>query len=93
MYRAGMYLSRCCYDKPWRCPGWAGGGMHYAAVQRCDGGQLDIYADPSMKKSAHWRFGRCSRCDVRALPFVTRWVDPAWLAWVCRRMVDRFRDR
>ena len=39
-----MRISRPCYDKPYRCPGWAGGGMRYAKVDRCSNGRTDIYS-------------------------------------------------
>lgn len=32
-----MRISRPCYDKPHRCPGWAGGGVRSAKVDRCKG--------------------------------------------------------
>ncbi len=37
--RGWRKLSRPCYDKPRRCPGWAGGGWKFAKVRHCrDGG-------------------------------------------------------
>jgi hypothetical protein len=39
--RATLPWSRPCYNKPHRCPGWVGGGMTSAMVDRCpDGGSL-----------------------------------------------------
>lgn len=33
---------------------------------------------------ASWRFQRCNRCQVVALPWVIRWLDPSWLLFVAR---------
>jgi hypothetical protein len=68
-----MRISRPCYDKRWRCPGWAGGGMKYAKVERCDGGSL-ISKDGGPLR-------RCPKCGVFVLPSVIRWIDPTWLVW------------
>jgi hypothetical protein len=37
-----MRFSRPCYDKPHRCPGWAGGGMTSARTDRCDNGRIKV---------------------------------------------------
>lgn len=82
-----MYVRRQCYDKPHRCPGWNGGGMRYPrdADQprrwwqqrtRCEGGYL--WARSLSDPWRNWRWHRCTRCDVLALPYVTRYFDPAW---------------
>lgn len=75
------YFSRHCYDKPHRCPGWAGGGWRYPKVDRCENGRLRIaneeHADPWMS----FRWHRCSSCDVIAIPEVVRWLDPTWWTW------------
>lgn len=84
-----MYLRRHCYDKHRRCPGWAGGGWKYTKDQRCDGGYLDIWDEKSFPR---WRFSRCTKCDIRALPLVTRWLDLTWLAWWVPRLPGRARD-
>lgn len=72
-----MRFSRPCYDKPWRCPGWAGGGERYAKVDRCEDGRMlgwdGEHAHPQ------WRFHRCDTCDVVTWPYVTRWLD--WRHW------------
>lgn len=60
-------ISRPCYDKRHRCPGWAGGGMLYAKVTRCDGGYIE-----------HGQ-SRCNKCNVVILPRWTRWLD--WRYW------------
>lgn len=92
-----MRLSRTCYDKAHRCPGWAGGGIHSAKVSRCPSGSIRtrdmrigeedgrrvVYGRyPSEDK---WRFGHCTDCDVVTWPVITRWLDPGWLRWQMRR--------
>lgn len=89
-----MYLRRHCYDKPWRCPGWAGGGWTHPKTKRCDGGRLDVY-DRVMRPwwFPLWRFSRCGRCDVRAVPLITKWVDPTWLNFWVQRIPGRIKGR
>lgn len=74
-----MRLSRGCYDKYRRCPGWAGGGLFMARVMRCDGGHLDV-----KEPLSRWRFYRCATCGVCVLPPVTKWLDPTWWRWQVR---------
>lgn len=69
-----LRLSRPCYDKPWRCPGWAGGGMRYPKADRCESGSISMWNDPS--RFVRFRFGRCTQCGVVTLPWVTRHLDP-----------------
>lgn len=88
-----MRLSRTCYDKAHRCPGWAGGGTKGASVYRCkngsirtgeirievEGGRRVVYGGhPAENK---WQFGRCTDCDVVTWPVITRWLDPGWWGW------------
>jgi hypothetical protein len=79
-------LSRPCYDKMHRCPGWAGGGLRYARRDRCDNGHLgwQIYEGRLWR----WRLNRCPACAVVVLPYVVRWVDWRWI-----RSEIRFRWR
>lgn len=94
------YLRRHCYDKFWRCPGWAGGGWKYARVRRCEGGSLLVPGHWNRDRTAalpkdpwwRWRWHQCRECDVRAIPLITQWLDPTWLAWVIRRLPDRWED-
>lgn len=67
-------VSRPCYDKVRRCPGWAGGGERYARVQTCDGGMLpwEIY----YRRLWKWRTNRCPWCGLLVLPYMIRYVDP-----------------
>lgn len=84
--RGWWKLSRPCYDKPNRCPGWAGGAMKFAKVDRCPSGYItfgmsyDEYSDLEMdfdgaemlRYPRPFAFGQCNRCDVIVLPFWTR---------------------
>lgn len=91
-------LSRLCYDKGHRCPGWAGGGMRSAKEMRCAGGRISAlgYADgePDSHPLNHpWRFGHCHRCDVVTWPSVTRWLDWRWLRWEIECLLREWRYR
>lgn len=70
-------LSRPCYDKPWRCPGWAGGGLKYAKIDRCDNGQIEFWYHAHNLKLSHFKFGHCNTCHVITFPFVIRHIDPS----------------
>lgn len=96
-----MRLSRCCYDKHHRCPGWAGGGTTGAKVELCQSGsirvnKLDESGYPGHPGAFPWRFGHCTKCDVVTWPVVTRWLDPGWwrweIKWFWRRVEDSWDD-
>lgn len=87
----GPYFRRHCYDKPRRCPGWAGGGWKYPKVSRCPSGMLDFYIDPSWR--AQWRSYRCTKCGVRTIPYVTRWLDWTYLGFRFMRFLGAVKDR
>lgn len=82
-------LSRPCYDKPHRCPGWAGGGWMYAKKDLCpedDGGYWDEYQQkPGYIKINYesiwwkWKFHTCRACNVLIFPYVVRWTS--WRSW------------
>ena len=84
-------VSRPCYDKIHRCPGWVGGGMKSARVVRCDGGFLDpgLYERRLWK----WRCNRCPTCRVLVLPSVIRYADPGWWSYRLRHAVRELRHR
>lgn len=86
-----MRISRPCYDKPHRCPGWAGGGDRYAKVQRCKGGHLEtgMYE----KRLWRWRFNRCDTCDVLALPYAVQYFGPWWWRYTAAKAVRNIRYR
>ena len=77
-----MRLSRPCYDKYWRCPGWAGGGWRYARNVLCDNGRIQV--DWENPRGWKWRFHHCDTCNVTVFPYKTRYLDPAW--WVKTRV-------
>lgn len=86
-----MRLSRPCYDKPHRCPGWAGGGTHSAKEYRCSNGSIRTrVTDPTPISAdefsiwgqqylypgvAKWHPGYCNKCDVVTVPYALRWLD------------------
>lgn len=86
-----MRLSRSCYDKWHRCPGWAGGGWHYPkGPDRCEGGYLQIDWEA---RFVRWRFWKCNKCDVVIWPWHTRWLDPTWVMWwVPTQIKDLWED-
>lgn len=77
-----MPVSRPCYDKPRRCPGWAGGGWRYAKEGRrvCPGAYLEWEG----RRLWRWRWQRCGDCGIRVLPLAVRYVDPTWWGWRIR---------
>lgn len=77
-----MRLSRVCYDKAHRCPGWAGGGFKFAKVKLCEDGRLDVWDEKYGRWWRYLRFAKCCECDVRTWPLITRWLDPSWWRWV-----------
>ena len=79
-----MRISRPCYDKMRRCPGWIGGGLRWAKVDRCDNGAIQIDYEARWWK---WRTWPCNRCDVVVLPYVSRYLDPTWLVDAARSRV------
>lgn len=65
----GMRISRPCYDKYHRCPGWAGGGWKYpkknSRYPECDSGSIKVdYED----RFWMWKFWKCNKCDVVVFP-------------------------
>lgn len=81
-------LSRPCYDKYHRCPGWAGGGLKYPRVERCHRGYIAREAVQADTWSP-WRLYGCTSCNVLVLPFYVRWVDPTWWVSEIRYRVQR----
>ena len=81
-------ISRPCYDKAHRCPGWAGAGMRYARARRCDNGRIPRAA-PGRERWWPWLPHRCDTCRIVVLPSHVRWVDPAWLKYRVGRALRR----
>jgi hypothetical protein len=83
-----MRLSRPCYNKAHRCPGWAGGGWKTAKIDRCENGSIRTrgmriaYEDGRRvvygehPREGGWRFGHCTDCDVVTWPYWIRFIDP-----------------
>lgn len=91
-----MRMSRMCYDKSHRCPGWAGGGMKCAKVSRCDNGRIrtrvpyvGVPGEFEVPHAKPWRFGYCNACDVVTWPSVTRWLDWHWWSSYVRHDIPR----
>jgi hypothetical protein len=88
--RRYLGISRPCYNKFHRCPGGSGGGIHSARVEQCDGGYLGAHYDAPHWK---WRVTRCPKCDVLVLPYMIRYLDPAYLLkWELTRVPGRIGD-
>lgn len=91
-----MRFQRHCYNKMWRCPGWAGGGWSTNRFGRdkCDGGSFARkYMSPGWRWYTNWQFHRCDTCGTVAIPHVTRWLDPTWYRWgVNWDFKQRFQD-
>jgi hypothetical protein len=88
-------ISRPCYDKFHRCPGWVGGGpRHPRGESRCDGGRINVDYQNRMWK---WRAWSCNTCDVVVLPYASRWLSVPWwireTRYAAREVAYRWRNR
>ncbi len=84
-----MRISRPCYDKFHRCPGWAGAGWKYPKESTCDGGSLAAFCYEG--RWWKWRFNQCQTCGIWVLPYLAHWLDPRWWTFVptlIRRWVE-----
>ncbi|MET0994076.1 MAG: hypothetical protein ABWY20_08325 [Mycobacterium sp.] len=87
-----MSIRRACYDKPHRCPGWAGGGFRYPKEGKsiCDNG----YIPYSESRLDGWAVKKCGECGTIRLPIYTKWLDPAWLKfWIGMKLTSWKIDR
>lgn len=81
MLRGRWNISRPCYDKPRRCPGWAGGGWKHAEYVLCyeregQSGYVSIdFENPWWR----WKTHKCTSCGVVVLPYVIIWTS--WRTW------------
>lgn len=74
-------ISRPCYDKWRRCPGWAGGGDKYAKEDRCDNGMLTGEHHEWTRWCWWVHIHHCPKCGVFVLPAAVRYIDPTnWVA-------------
>ena len=83
-----MRVSRPCYDKPHRCPGWAGGGWKYSKVDLCENGSIRT-SSGGYPGEHRWSFGRCKKCDVITWPYMIRFIDPTNYTMKLRLWWDR----
>lgn len=86
-------ISRPCYDKYWRCPGWAGGGTRGPkGADRCDGGSLAPtgYWDNRLWK---WRLNHCPTCGLVVLPYMVRWLDWRFWGWELHDLLRWLQER
>lgn len=78
------------YDKPNRCPSWAGPGIIPYFFEKdlpdCDNGQSGYYDDDCNL----WHFHECSTCGVKTFPIFFNYFDPQW--WL-RIKAPRWRYR
>lgn len=83
----GTEYRRHCYDKPRRCPGWAGGGWRHPAEDKyvCSSGSLDLEG-----RWWRWRIHTCTECGTRALPVMIQKLDYTWWVWRIYRKWDDF---
>lgn len=85
-----MRFSRHCYDKPHRCPGWAGGGTHSAKIKRCpNGGYINVNYEDRWYK---WKFHHCTDCTVTCWPIVIQELDYGWWGWRVERLGNKAEE-
>ena len=89
-----MRIRRHCYDKPHRCPGWAGGGRRYPKPGKtvCKNGSLrwDMYE----QRFWRFRFHRCAKCGTVAVPIVVKYLDPFyWVDWELGHVIRNWKYR
>lgn len=77
-------ISRPCYDKYWRCPGWAGGGMKYAKVDRCPTGASLGPVINWNSRWWRWRWHQCLDCKVWVMPYNWTRIAPTNIKWKLR---------
>jgi hypothetical protein len=82
-------ISRPCWNKPHRCPGWTGGGYKYPKNSRCDNGRISTKPriirignfepyETDHPGSNSWRIGKCNKCNVVTIPWALRYLDPRY---------------
>lgn len=58
--------------------------MTYPQTSRCDDGRLKRDGNMDAIYDGRWwawRFNRCAICGLLVLPYMVRWIDPAWLRY------------
>lgn len=99
-----MRVSQPCWNKPRRCPGWAGPGWTSPVTATCPGG--NIRTRPRLIRDAvngdwssdhpgtnAWRFGRCDTCGRVTTPFALRRAYPTYWLDAALRPSGRRRAR
>lgn len=82
-----MRISRPCYDKYHRCPGWAGGGWKYGKKDLCKNGSIQVDYE-----NKFWRFtfNTCNKCDVIVLPYIVKYLlSPKAISY---RILGKYRN-
>lgn len=91
-----MKISRPCWDKYHRCPGWAGPGWgNPRPGTDCPSGSLSGVIDYD-SRWWRWRFHQCPKCAMVVLPYWSHVLDPRfwWGHWAWRiRLWWRYRGR
>lgn len=82
-------LSRPCYDKFHRCPGWIGGGPRYAKEKRCDNGRIQVDYDDKLWK---WKLWPCNECNVLVLPYHSRKLSIPYLTYETKWLFRNWKD-
>lgn len=83
-----IHIRRACYDKPWRCPGWAGGGWRYPKKTVCEGGSIGHYES---KLANLFLPRRHADCGTVRLPLIVKWVDPTWVLYIAYRKIQDWK--
>lgn len=100
----GVRIARPCYDKFWRCPGWAGPGWKRNKQDGnwCENGGGSYGAidwDERWKLlgrelyAPRWRSWRCPECSTLVLPSQIRYIDPRhWRYAIPWWIKDKIQD-
>ena len=71
-------VSRPCYNKWRRCPGWAGPGWKTRKVPYCDNGFFPLEQVGDWWK---WKPWTCQVCRTWVLPVNVEKLDPSFWKW------------
>lgn len=71
-------ISKPCYNKYWRCPGWAGPGWKSTkeGKKTCEGGSLARVID--FEGHWKWKFHKCPTCGMIVLPYMAKYITPGY---------------
>jgi len=84
-----MKISRPDFNKPKRCPTWAGPGWGRKRIKRSGNCEALININYEDKL---WRYKlqKCDSCGVIVLPFNLRYLD--WYTWYLKAIYFRIHD-